>query len=390
MNKKLISFICLLVIVSSCFTLFGFSVSSHEAVYAETKGLDLSAKAAYLVDYSTGTVVYQQNATDKRQIASMVKIMVALLTFEAIESGNLSMDNEIQISDTAASMGGSQLFLEENLIYPVHDLIKGVVVCSANDAAVALGETISGSVEGFVGRMNERAKELNATDTNFVNCTGLPAPGQYSTARDVSLMTRELLKHKAYYEFAGIWMEDYTHPDGRVTQIVNTNKLIRFYDGCDAGKTGFTNEAMFCLSATAKRNGMRVVATVLGEPDSKTRFADVKRLFNYAFANYENKVLVSSSDNVADNIEIKRGKCNLTARVERDVCAFQKKGDKGNYSLQYIFQEDLKAPISKGEKVGVAYLVKDGIVVDEINLVCAYDVNKMNYGDGIRKIILNW
>lgn len=389
MSKKPILFICLLLIASSCFMGFGFSIDNFEAS-AETGRLDLSGKAAYLVDYNTSTVIYEQNSTDKRQIASMVKIMVALLTLEQIESGKMTMKDEIKISDTAASMGGSQLFLEENLVYRVHDLLKGVVVCSANDAAVALGETISGSVEGFVDHMNDRAKELKATDTNFVNCTGLPAPGQYSTARDVSLMTRELLKHKTYYEFAGIWMEDYTHPDGRVTQMVNTNKLIRFYDGCDAGKTGFTNEAMFCLSATAKRNGMRIVATVLGEPDSKTRFADVKKLFNYAFANYENKVLVSSSDNIADNIEVKRGKCDLTARVERDVTAFQKKGDSKNFTVQYIFYDNLKAPIAKGQIVGVAYLINEGIVVSETNIISAYEVKKMNYGDGIRKIIMNW
>ncbi len=389
MNKKLVLFICLLLIASSCFMGYGFTLNNFEA-NAETGKLDLSGKAAYCVDYNTGTVIYQENSTEKRQIASMVKIMVALLTLEQIEGGKMTMDDQIKISDTAASMGGSQLFLEENLVYLVRDLLKGVIVCSANDAAVALGETISGSVEGFVFRMNERAKELGASDTNFVNCTGLPAPGQYSTARDVSLMTRELLKHKIYYEFAGIWMEDYTHPDGRVTQIVNTNKLIRFYDGCDAGKTGFTNEAMFCLSASAKRNGMRIIATVLGEPDSKTRFADVKKLFNYAFANYENKVLLSERDNIADNIEVKRGKCDLTARVERDITAFQLKGDKGTYSVQYVFYENLKAPIGKGQKVGVAYLVKDGIVVSETNIISAYEIKKMNYGDGIRKIILNW
>ena len=219
-------------------------------------------KSGFLVDVATGTVLYSRNEKERLPIASMVKIMTALLTLEEVDSGRLALDDDVRISENAASMGGSQVFLDAGTTHKAGDLLKTVIVASANDSCVALAEHIDGCVEGFVARMNAKAKQLGMTDTVFKNCTGLPAAESFSSARDVSIMFRELIKHPVFFEYARVWLEDYKHPDGRTTTITNTNKLVRFYEGCDGGKTGFTSEAKFCLCATAKKNGMRVVAVV--------------------------------------------------------------------------------------------------------------------------------
>ena len=248
------------------------SVSAEEVTYG-------SSFSAYMVENATGKVLYKKNENERHEIASMVKIMSSLLVFESIEKGEIKVDEKITISHNAASMTGSELFIDEGAEYSVHDLLKGVIVVSANDACVALAERIAGNEDSFVAMMNERAKSLGMNDTLFVNATGLPAEGQYSTAKDVNTMTRELIKHESYYDYSKIWLEDYAHPSGRITQLANTNKLIRHYEGCDSGKTGFTNNALFCLSASASRNGMRLVTTVIGAKSSKERFKEVSDLF---------------------------------------------------------------------------------------------------------------
>ena len=254
-------------------------------------------RSVFLMDYDTGTVITEENADEKYPIASMVKIMTLAIAFDEIENGRLSIDENVRISDYAAGMGGSQLFLDAGEEYKVSDLLKGIIVCSANDAATAIGERISGNIESFVTKMNAYAKEIGMNNTLFCNATGLPNSGeQYSTARDVTTMMRKVLTHPKYYEYSRIWMENFEHPDGRVTEIVNTNKLIRIMNECDGGKTGFTNDAGFCLSATAKSGDTRVIATLLGGTDSKARFRKVSELIKYAFANYETKVFVRKNE----------------------------------------------------------------------------------------------
>ena len=235
-------------------------------------------KAAYLCDFESGTVAYAQNETERLPIASMCKIMTLLLSFEAVDEGNLTYDELGPVSENASGMGGSQVFLGSNLSYPAEELMKSVAVCSANDSCVALAERIAGSESLFIEKMNNRARELGAENTLFANCTGLPKEPQYSCAKDVALMLRELLTHQKYYEFSKVWLEDFSHPDGRVTTMTNTNKLIRFYEGCDGGKTGFTNQAGFCLAATAKRGDMRLVSVVIGAESSDKRFESTKNL----------------------------------------------------------------------------------------------------------------
>lgn len=350
----------------------------------------VNGKAAYLCDYCSGTVVYAKNENERLPIASMVKIMTSLLIFEAVDRGDLSLDEDVTVSPAAASMGGSQVFLDAGSKHKAGELLKSIIVASANDSCVALAERVSGSVGGFVADMNEKAASLGMTNTNYVNCTGLPAAESFSSAKDVSVVFRALLNHKKYFEYAAIWLEDFVHPSGRTTTITNTNKLIRFYNGCDGGKTGFTNEAKFCLAATAERNGTRLISVVIGSDSSKERFATVSGMFDYAFANYSNEVLVSSNDTIRD-IGVTGGKYDtIGVKTASDVTVFKKRGDGGEYAVSYEIAENVKAPLKADSEVGKAYLTKNGEVIAEYAVYPVSDVERASYGDIIRKITGQW
>ncbi len=348
-------------------------------------------KSAYLVDYATGTVLYARKENDRLPIASMVKIMTANLVFEAIDRGEVSLDDDVLVSKNAASMGGSQVFLDKDSTHKVSDLLRSVVVASANDSCVALAEHIDGSVEKFVSRMNARAKELGMQNTQFVNCTGLPAPGGYSSAKDASIMFRELIKHPTFFEYANVWMEDFKHPSGRTTSISNTNKLVRYYNGCDGGKTGFTNEAKFCLTATAKRDDMRVIAVLIGADSSKNRNAAVSDMFDYAFANFENSVLQKAGEPIKNDIELVGGKQKtLQIAVKDDLTAFKERNSSAGYEVKFDIPSRIKAPIAVGDVVGKAYLVKDGVVAKEVDVVSLEDVKAKSLFDAIHDIASDW
>lgn len=354
-------------------------------------GIKVNGKAVYLVDSATGTEMYSSRSDDRLPIASMVKIMTTLLALESVDRGELSIDEMVPVSDVAAGMGGSQVFLDSGKEYKAGELIKSIIVASANDSCVAMAERLSGSVEGFVRDMNERAKALGMNNTNFVNCTGLPAPESYSSAKDVSIMFRELIKHPKYFEYAGIWLEDFVHPDGRTTSMTNTNKLVRFYNGCDGGKTGFTSEAKFCLSATAERNGLRVVAVVIGADSSKERFASVSNLFGYAFSNYSAKVIQSKDDCIENSIRVLGGReKGISVAVKEDFKALVKKGDDGEYKVHFNLPATVKAPIVRGGEVGKAYLTKNGEVIGECPVVSVIDVEKARYSDTLKHICDEW
>ena len=353
--------------------------------------IKVNGKAVYLVDSATGTEMYSSRSDDRLPIASMVKIMTTLLALESVDRGELSLDEMVPVSDVAASMGGSQVFLDSGKEYKAGELIKSIIVASANDSCVAMAERLSGSVEGFVKDMNERAKALGMNNTNFVNCTGLPAPESYSSAKDVSIMFRELIKHPKYFEYAGIWLEDFVHPDGRTTSMTNTNKLVRFYNGCDGGKTGFTSEAKFCLSATAERNGLRVVAVVIGADSSKERFASVSNLFGYAFSNYSAKVIQSKDDCIENSIRVLGGReKGISVAVKEDFKALVKKGDDGEYKVHFNLPATVKAPIVRGGEIGKAYLTRNGEVIGECPVVSVVDVEKARYSDTIKHICDEW
>ena len=353
--------------------------------------IKVNGKAVYLVDSATGTEMYSSRSDDRLPIASMVKIMTTLLALESVDRGELSFDEMVLVSDVAASMGGSQVFLDSGKEYKAGELIKSIIVASANDSCVAMAERLSGSVAGFVKDMNERAKALGMNNTNFVNCTGLPAPESYSSAKDVSIMFRELIKHPKYFEYAGIWLEDFVHPDGRTTSMTNTNKLVRFYNGCDGGKTGFTSEAKFCLSATAERNGLRVVAVVIGADSSKERFASVSNLFGYAFSNYSAKVIQSKDDCIENSIRVLGGReKGISVAVKEDFKALVKKGDDGEYKVHFNLPATVKAPIVRGGEIGKAYLTRNGEVIGECPVVSVVDVEKARYSDTLKHICDEW
>ncbi len=356
------------------------------AACAETTGLNITAKEAVLMS-EDGQVLFEHNATDKRPIASMTKIMTLLCTYDAIDAGKISLGDDVIASQRAASMGGSQVFLDANATYKLENLIKSIVVCSANDSCVAVAEHVCGSVEGFVETMNNKAEQLGLVATHFENCTGLPAISQYSCAKDVGIMLSKLIEHPHYFTCSNIWMEDFVHPSGRITGMTNTNKLIRFYDGCDGGKTGYTSEAQHCLAATAKRGDTRVIAVVVGAPDSKTRFKEVSEMFNYAFANYESKVYLDGNS-VLDEVSVQGGKSETVGiKADGKLIAFGKKGSV-YVKLNVNLPDNVKAPIVKGDRLGTAQLTDvDGKVIDEVNLVAKTDVNAKTYWDYIRDIV---
>ena len=384
----------------SIFVVAAFVIATLIATFASTADMFVAeaatdfrsiGKAAYLIDYGTGSVIYARNENDRLPIASMMKIMTVLLTFEAVERGEASLDDDVAVSENASSMGGSQVFLDANTTHKLGDLLRTVIVASANDSCVAIAEHLECSVEGFVAKMNARAKELGMNNTSFKNCTGLPAAEAYSSARDVSVMFSKLMKYPVYFEYAKVWLEDYAHPDGRKTTITNTNKLVKFYNGCDGGKTGYTSEAKFCLSATAMRNGMRVIAVVIGADSSKVRNSAVSAMFDYAFANYSNQILLKAGENMENNLEVTGGKSNRIAlTVDRDLTQFISKQDSGKYEVKVELPGSVKAPVKAGDAVGKAYLVKDGVVVNEVTVVANETVERMSLFDAIGIIGKNW
>lgn len=354
------------------------------------EGLNIRAKSAYLMDFATQTEMYAFNETKRLPIASMCKIMTLLLCFEEVEKGNLSLDEEIQVSERSASMGGSQVFLEAGAKYPVTELIKSIVVCSANDSCVALAERIAGNEALFVDKMNEKARALGANNTLYSNCTGLPKDPQYSCAKDVAVILKNLLKHEKYYEYGSVWMDNFKHPKGRHTEITNTNKLIRFYDGCDGGKTGFTNEAGFCLGATAKRGEMRVISVVIGEESSANRFEDVKTMFDYAFANYTLKPIVSKDMPIVEKLCVQGGKAKSVDVIPaRTAYAFTKRGEKADVSVEYCLHK-AKAPIEKGATVGEMVVYQKGVERERIPLLSANAVEKATVFDRWKDVARNW
>ena len=376
------------VLILALLLFLGIFSPAHQVAEAQELA-SIKAKSACLIDKRSGEVLYGQRENDEFPIASMVKIMTALLTFEEIEKGQLAFDEKITISENAARMGGSQMFLDRGLEYPVTDLLKGVIVVSANDACVALAERISGSEEEFVHKMNDRAITLGMQHTVFVNATGLPKVGGYSTARDVALMLAELTKHQHYYDYSKIWLEDYTHPDGRVTTLTNNNKFVRFYDECDGGKTGFTSEAKFCLAASAKRGDTKLISVVIGADDSKTRFAESKRLLGYGFASYKTEVLVKSGE-AAFSCPVRGGQTKqVAAYAEEDVAVLRKQGENSlTASVEPVYY-NVKAPVKAGDAVGEC-TVREGDRTYKVRLIASENVKKATLGNIFENISDLW
>jgi D-alanyl-D-alanine carboxypeptidase (penicillin-binding protein 5/6) len=336
-----------------------------------------NAQSAVLMDVDTGTMILEKNKDAKLPPASITKIMTMLLIMEALDQGKIKMDDKVRTSEYAASMGGSQIFLEPGEEMSVQDLLKGIALASGNDASVAMAEKIAGSEEAFVQMMNERAKQLGMNNTHFVNCNGLPAENHYSSAYDIALMSKELLKHEEITQYTGLY-QDYLRKDTpRPFWLVNTNKLVRFYSGADGLKTGYTSEAKFCLSATAKKDNFRVIAVVMGEPDTKTRNAEVTKLFDYAFSQYTSHPIFKAGDALG-SMKVSKGEQPVVPLVaQHQYSVLLKKGD-GTQGIRHevVLNENLKAPVSFGQNVGKIVVYKGDQVLTEFPLESPVEVKK--------------
>ena len=332
------------------------------------------AAAAVLMEKETGALLYEQDAHDKREPASVTKIMTLLLVMEALEEGRLALTDQIAVSAHAASMGGSQVYLKEGERMSAGELIKAVAVVSGNDAAVALAEHIAGSESAFVSRMNEKAAQLGMADTNFVNCTGLPAAGHLTSAYDIALMSRELiLRHPQVREYTTIWMD--TIRDGQF-QLANTNRLVRFYEGCTGLKTGFTTSALYCLSATAERDGMELIAVVLGAPTSAQRFTAAQDLLTYGFANY---TLVDVRPGQAiPPVAVSLGTSETVQPVlGENSRILVEKARLDQVSTDLRLTDAVEAPVEAGQKLGELVVTAGGETLRTIPLVAHEGVDRI-------------
>ena len=383
--KKLCALTLVSAIVASSGAISGFTLENNNA-----SSLTKNCKSAYLMDYNTGECLYKENETARMPIASVCKVMTLTLVFDAIQDGSLALTDTVTVSENAAGMGGSQVFLESGCEYEVNQLIKSIIVCSANDSCVALSETVAGGEQEFVARMNEKAKSLGCTDTLFANCTGLPRDTQYSCAKDVATMFSNLIKYEDYFKYSKIWLEDFAHPEERTTSMTNTNKLIRKYPACDGGKTGFTNEAGCCLASTAQKNNMRLVSAVLGASSSDDRFSSAIKMFEYGFANFKNKIVLDKDVTLNDEFFVRGGKKDtFLVRPERNAYIFSA-NDKTPEVSYVLIADDVKAPVAENSVVGRIEIYKDNVLADTVNVVAAESVEKAGFIDYFKQIAQNW
>lgn len=374
-------------IISIClFVIFMFnSVMAYGDV-------NITSKSAILMDYSTGKIIYSQNEHEKLSPASLTKIMTLLITMESLNNSRINMDDKVYISNHAASIKGSTAYLDAGESQRVEDLIKAVAIRSANDAAVALSEHILGSEESFVKHMNDRAKELGMSNTNFTNVSGWPDPNLYSTAYDVAIMSRELMKHHTIYEYLIIYMEDLAVGKAKnsIQTMVNTNRLIKDYEGANGIKTGSTNDAGYCVSGSAIRDNLHLIAVIMGGKTSKSRFDEASSLLDYGFANFESLSIGKKGELIA-TIPIEKGNANtIEIILERDSLVLLPKGKKANMEKSYNYPENFKAPIKLGEVLGEMIVTIDGTEVDRVNLVSNTEVKAGSYISILKKIINNF
>lgn len=390
--KKIIAFM-----LSVCM-LFGMTVSAKESVTVSSEcdisdidvpldsttvnaaigqTLDIKAKSVVLMEPNTGKVLYESNSDKKLPPASITKIMSLLLVMEAIDRGDISLETVVTASEHACSMGGSQIWLEPGETMTVNDLLKAAVIASANDACVALGETVAGSEEGFVALMNERANELGMTNTHFVNCTGLDAEEHLTTAYDVALMSSALIKHDLIKDYSTVWME--TLRDGK-SELVNTNKLVRFYEGTTGLKTGTTSTAKYCLSATAERNGLELVAVVMAGESSNDRFNGAKKLLDYGFANYNYSSIEAGIEENTELEVLKGTEKTVEIQPQGTLNVLLPKSASGKIERKTVLSENVTAPVKKGDILGTVTVTLDGEQLGEIPLVANEDVGRLTLG----------
>ena len=341
--------------------------------------MEISAKSAILVDFNTGKVLYSKNENEPLAMASMTKVMSMLLIMEKIDDGSLKYDDIVEISTESSSMGGSQIFLNPGDKYKVIDLLKGVAMASANDAVVALAEKTYGSKEHFIEAMNKKAESLGLKNTHFVNVHGLDEEGHYSSAYDMSVMARELLKHEKILDFTRVYEEYLTKPDGSQIWLVNTNKLVRFYDGVDGLKTGFTQNAGYCLTATGKKNNLRLISVVMGEESIEKRSSDTVKLLNYGFNTFKVNLIKNKSE-ILGKVNVQKGKKeNVDVVLVNDLIELLNKPS--NYKFK-ILVDKITAPVKKGDVIGKVKVLNDnGILISEVDITVNENVLKANLWD---------
>lgn len=338
---------------------------------------EISAPSGVLMEKETGEILYQKNAHTAMAPASVTKVMTLLLVMEALDAGKISMDDMVTVSPNAASMGGSQVYLEPGEQMSMDDMLKATVISSGNDAATALAEHVAGSAEGFVSLMNERAKELGMNDTVFKNCTGLDVEGHVTSAYDIALMSRALIAHDEIKKYTTVWMDSLRNG---AFQLANTNKLIRSYNGITGLKTGFTNTAKYCLSATAERDGMELIAAVMGVPTSPERFASASSLLDYGFANY---MLYDTTKNITiDPMTVLSGKQpSVSAKLDGGKNLLIEKTEAAKIECSVVMPDDVKAPVENGQKLGEIKVTNGDKELASIPIVASESVDKLTVAD---------
>lgn len=354
----------------------------------ESNTLNLESESAILIEQTTGQVLYSHNAHEQLRPASVTKVMSILLIMEQIEKGALTLEEKIPCSETASAMGGSQIWLDTTETLSVNEMLKAICVVSANDCVVAMAERIAGTQEAFVQMMNDKAKELGMNDTCFKNCHGIDEDGHITSSYDISLMSRELLnKYPQITEYTKIWMDSLR---GGKSELVNTNKLIRNYEGATGLKTGSTSLALYNLSASATRNGLSLIAVIMKAPTTKIRFAEAQKLLDYGFGSYSFKEL-GKKDEILTNVEVNKGiKMNVNLKFENTVGVLLKKGEDKNIEQEIKIDENIMAPITAGQKLGEVKYKLDGETLASGNLVATEDIQKINLFTMSKTVCYSW
>lgn len=359
--------ICFLLVLFLCpFSVFAIDLASN-------------AKSAIIIEPTTGKIIFEKNSNERLEPASMTKIMTLLLTFEAIDNGRVSLDDMVNISKRAEDMGGSQMFLEAGSNIRLEEIIKGVSIASANDGAIALAEFIGGSVENFVDMMNKKVEDLGLSNTHFANPHGLHADNHYSSAYDMAIMASNLISHEKVLNYTSIYEDYFNKPDGSRTWLVNTNKLVRFLEGVDGLKTGYTSEAGYCLTATAKKGNVRYITVVMGEPSSDIRSSETTNMLNYAFNSFKLNTILDKNQELG-TIYIDKSKQKTAKIVVKNPVTelISKEKDIPNYTYN-LKVEKITVPIKAGTKVGtVEILDNEGLIVREEDVTISYDIEKCN------------
>lgn len=393
MNKKILIFLMLSIFIfRSSLTIF----ANEQQVEQQTENLDVLAKSAILIEATTGKVLYEKNPDEKLPPASVTKVMTLYLIYEAIDSGKIKWEDTVTVSEYAASMGGSQIFLEPMEKQDVKTLTKSIAIASANDAAVAMAEYIAGSEQEFVKLMNEKAKELGMENTNFENACGLDTDtvNHYMSARDISIISRELMtKYPDVKEFTTKWQDTITHKTRKGETefgLTNTNKLLKMYDGATGLKTGSTKKALYCLSGSAERNGLSIIAVVMASPDPKVRFQEVAKMFDYGFANYQVVQCDEQGKNMGYTNVYKGEKPTVNGIIEKPASFVIKKGASTDIQKDIQMIEGVKAPVIKGTKIGEAIYTYEGNEIGRIDILAEEDIKKASLNDMLKRLIIDW